>query len=210
MATYYGWRYSLLEFRHRLKEILLTARIVLKSKALRKPQTDSPIWIAMIDGETFHGGLCDRFKGIISLYAYCKYHKIPFRIKYIYPFKLEDYLSPALYDWRLKEGEYTDNPLYCNILYMRGEHLARRLLRERTNKQVHFYTNRDLLEQINEAFAEEEKFDWGKLYCELFEPGEVLKERISLIQNKLCIRGGVFGHRIPFSKPSWGFLGISL
>ncbi len=82
----------------------------------------------MIDRETFHGGMCDRFKGIISLYAYCKYLGKPFRIKYTYPFRLEDYLLPASYDWTLKDNEYTDNPLYCKILYMRGEHLATRLL----------------------------------------------------------------------------------
>lgn len=99
----------------------------------------------MVDGETFHGGLCDRFKGIISLYAYCKYRGLPFRIRYTYPFRLEDYLAPAAYDWTLREGEYTDNPLYSRILYMRGEHLAARLLTLNTRKQIHFYTNRDLL-----------------------------------------------------------------
>ncbi|MBM6857037.1 hypothetical protein [Caecibacteroides pullorum] len=189
MATYYGRKYRLLEFRHFFKELLLTIKIALKSKELNKPQAQSPIYIAMIDGQSFHGGMCDRFKGIISLYAYCKYHDIPFRIRYTYPFKLEDYLLPATYDWILKKNEYTDNPKYCRVLYMRGEHLAKRLLKLKTNKQVHYYSNRDCLEHINNAYTNgnknRRKFRWGELFCELFHPGPVLEERILSIKKEL-------------------------
>ena len=172
----------MLELRHLFKELLLTTKISFKSKELGRPKTESPVYVAMIDGEAFHGGMCDRFKGIISLYAYCKYLGKPFRIKYTYPFKLEDYLQPAAYDWRLKQGEYTDNPLYSRVLYMRGEHLATRLLSLKTKGQVHFYSNRDLLAHINETYAGPHRggqlFDWGELYCELFKPGPMLQERI--------------------------------
>lgn len=185
MATYYGRKYKLLELRHRLKEVILAARIMLKSDELGKPETARPLHVAMVDGESFHGGMCDRFKGIISLYAYCKYRAIPFRIRYTYPFKLEDYLSPAAYDWTLHEGEYTDNPLYSRILYMRGEHLATRLLKLNARKQIHFYSNRDCLPQINAACAGQNRlqgYDWGELYRELFKPGPVLAERIRSIK----------------------------
>lgn len=189
MATYYGRKYKLLELRHQLKELLLTIRIALKSKELSKPKTENPIYIAMVDGESFHGGMCDRFKGIISLYAYCKYLGKPFRIRYTYPFKLEDYLSPATYDWTLKEKEYTDNPIYCRILYMRGEHLATRLFKLKAKKQIHYYSNRDCLPQINDAYANgnENKccFNWGELFCELFNPGAILEERIKSIKKEL-------------------------
>lgn len=185
MATYYGRKYILLEFRHRLKEIWMAARIAMKSKSLGKPDMESTICIAMIDGEGYHGGLCDRFKGMVSLYAYCKYRHLPFRIKHTYPFKLEDYLLPATYDWRLREDEYTDNPLYSKILYMKGEHQARRLLNLRTRKQIHFYTNRDLLECINDAYAQGSRLDWGKLFRELFAPGPVLKERMAAVRKEL-------------------------
>lgn len=189
MATYYGRKYKLLELRHIFKELFMAIRIAFKSKELGKPQTERPVYIAMVDGESFHGGMCDRFKGIISLYAYCKYHKIPFRIRYTYPFRLEDYLSPAVYDWTLKENEYTDNPVYSRILYMRGEHLATRLLKLKTTRQVHFYTNRDCLAHINEAYARESEykkgFNWGELFGELFKPGVVLEERIKSIKKDL-------------------------
>ena len=187
MATYYGRKYKLLELRHRVKELFLATRIALKSKELRKPETEKPLYIAMVDGETFHGGMCDRFKGIISLYAYCKYRCLPFRIKYTYPLRLEDYLSPSTYDWTIKKGEYTDNPFYSRILYMRGEHLASRLLHLKTRKQIHFYTNRDCLTHINRAYATEGNppFEWGELYRELFKPGQILQERLEVIKKEL-------------------------
>lgn len=186
MATYYGKKYKLLEIRHKFKECLLGIKIVLKSKILNKPNTENPIYIAMIDGESFHGGMCDRFKGIITLYAYCKYRNIPFRIKYTYPFKLENYLSPASYDWILKENEYTDNPVYCRILYMRGEHLARRLLNLKSKKQIHFYSNRDCLSHINEAFKDKIKTkDWGELFRELFKPGTILEDHLESIKKDI-------------------------
>ncbi len=94
MATYYGRKYKLLELKHRFKECFLAARIMLKSESLGKPKGGKPACIAMVDGEAYHGGLCDRFKGIISLYAYCKCSGLPFRIRYTYPFRLEDYLAP--------------------------------------------------------------------------------------------------------------------
>lgn len=93
MATYYGRKYSLLELKHRFKELFLTTKIAFKSDSLGKPQTKEPLYIAMVDGEAYHGGMCDRFKGIITLYAYCN-QNLPFRIRYTYPFRLEDYLSP--------------------------------------------------------------------------------------------------------------------
>ena len=50
MATYYGRKYKMLELRHRLKELLLAARIALKSKELGKPVAGGPVYVAMIDG----------------------------------------------------------------------------------------------------------------------------------------------------------------
>ncbi len=183
MATYYGRKYRLVELKHSFKEVILSCKIASKSKTVGKPDMKNPVYVAMVDGSAVHGGMCDRFKGIITLYAYCKFHGIPFRIKYTHPFRLEDYLSPASYDWTLKENEYTDNPRYCRILYMRKEHLARRLLNLKTKKQVHFYGNRDCLAQVNEAFRS--AYDWGELFRELFKPCPVLEERIKSIQKEL-------------------------
>lgn len=189
MATLYKRKYKLLELKHTLKEFLLAYRIAVKSKAMAMPNSEKPLYIAIIDGTAKHGGMCDRFKGIITLYAYCKYNNLPFRIKYTYPFKLEDYLLPAEYDWRLKDNEYTDNPKYCRILYMRKEYLARRLLKLKTTKQIHFYSNRDCLDYINMAYStggdNGANFKWGDLFRELFKPNQDLNERIYRIKKEL-------------------------
>lgn len=190
MATYYGKKYRLLEIKHLFKEFILSYKIALKSKTTGRPKTSRPVYIAMVDGTAVHGGMCDRFKGIITLYAYCKHSGVPFRIKYTFPFRLEDYLSPAAYDWILKENEYTDNPRYIRILYMRKEYLARRLMKLKTNKQVHFYGNRDSLQYINDAYNSchgetENDMKWGELFRELFKPNSVLEERIKSIKKDL-------------------------
>lgn len=189
MSTSYKLKYKLLELKHILKEFFLLNRIALKSSTTAKPFPERPLYIAIIDGTAKHGGMCDRFKGIITLYAYCKYNNLPFRIKYTYPFNLEDYLLPAEYDWTLKENEYTDNPKYCRILYMRKEYLARRLLKLKTMKQIHFYSNRDCLDYINQAYSSEREsasyFKWGDLFHELFRPNQDLKNRIDQIKSEL-------------------------
>ncbi len=185
MATSIRRKYFLLELRHRIKEVILNLIIPLKSSCIHKPRNLTKSFVAIIDGSATHGGMCDRFKGIITLYAYCKHNNLPFRIKYTYPFRLEEYLSPAVYDWTLKD-DYTDNPLYCRILYMRKEYLARRLLKLHTERQVHFYGNRDSLEYINKAYADSGvQYKWGNLFRELFKPTPILEEKINQVKKVL-------------------------
>lgn len=73
--------------------------------------------------------------------------------------------------------------------------MARRLLRLRTGRQVHFYTNRDLLRPINDAFPGHEPPGWGRLFCELFRPAPVLQERIDAIKREWGVgqTGGYVG-----------------
>ena len=185
MRKLYGKEYKHLETKNLFRELFLGLRIFIKSRNTNKSKAKN-IHIAMIDGETYHGGMCDRFKGIITLYAYCKYKNLPFRIKYTYPFRLEDYLSPTAYDWTLKENEYTDCPLYCRTLYMRREHLGRRLIRLKSKKQIHFYSNLDCLPHINEAFKDyTDTKTWGELFKELFKPATILEERLKSIKKEI-------------------------
>lgn len=189
MTTCSGKKYRFLELRHLLKEKILSLRIALTSGKLNKPEGEKALHIAMIDGRTMHGGMCDRFKGIISLYAYCKFHNLPFRVLYNHPFRLEKILAPNEYDWILKEKEYSDNPLFIRILYMRKEYKARRLLCLKSKRQIHFYTNRDMLPVLNESFKEGDKdfqpYDWGELFKELFKPGEELERRIESLKSHI-------------------------
>lgn len=61
--------------------------------------------VYLCDGRTVAGGLADRFKGMLSLYALCYEAGYDFRVCYTSPFRLADYLLPADYDWRIDPAE---------------------------------------------------------------------------------------------------------
>jgi hypothetical protein len=75
----------------------------------RRSTIDEHIIIYMADGRYLHGGFADRLRSILTDYRYCRDHSIRFAINFTFPFKLEDYLEPAAYDWRLQPGELTYN-----------------------------------------------------------------------------------------------------
>ena len=120
------------------------------------------------------GGMVDRFKGMISTYAWCKQRNVDFRIRHIYPFELADYLEPAKCDWRLKEGEYTTCIWDASLMRARGEYGRRLVRKSLSQKQIHYYGNRDFLYYINETG--DTNYTWGELFHELFCPGEKLAE----------------------------------
>lgn len=177
--------YRILEIRHTLKERIMAYKLAARDKSFSMAEGNSNLVVAMVDGSSYHGGLCDRFKGIVSIYAFCKKKNIPFRIRYTYPFRLEDYLEPASYDWVLKDGEFTANPRRIRILYMRGEYRARRMLGFSSDKQVHFYGNRDLLGILNSHLGEVTEYDWGTLFRELFRPGQEMRSQLDYLHREI-------------------------
>lgn len=143
-------------------------------RKVRMPER--PMVVFMVDRYFYSGGMADRFKGAVTAYAYCKQRGIDYRICYEYPFNLSDYLSPASYDWRLKDGEFTDCIMDSTLMYARAEH-GRRLLRKKFgNRQLHFYGNYNNLELLNKKGGTDYK--WGELFRELFRPGKALEEAL--------------------------------
>lgn len=137
-----------------------------------------------VDGSGFHGGLCDRFKGIVSLYAFCKAIHRPFRIHYIFPFDLQDYFLPGVYDWRLRTEELSCNFLNSRLLRIIGDANINRLLKEsRTNRQLHVNANRDIVALINERFGT--KFSWSSLWSELFIPCDFLQKQMKTYREQI-------------------------
>ena len=51
-------------------------------------------YIFMVDGKVGHGGMFDRLKGAISVYAISIVQQKDFRIYFDYPFELQKYLEP--------------------------------------------------------------------------------------------------------------------
>lgn len=127
--------------------------------------------ISCVDGRMQHGGMCDRFKGIVSTYCFCKMHSLPFRINYTCPFDLADYLAPNFYDWRLKEGEYSTSYQNAEVLRLTGEPDPWRYRVPKTT-QIHVYANRDSVK------LQDPEADWGSLFKELFRPAPVLKKEL--------------------------------
>ena len=151
-----------------------------------------PIWGAFgsgnmivfeVDGSGFHGGLCDRFKGIVSLYAFSKAIRCDFRIKYDYPFHLEDYFLPGSYDWRLRPGELSHNILNSRLMRLIGDSGIDRLKRSQTNCQLHVNANHDVVELINEQYGVH--YEWKTLWSELFQPRETLLRRMYTSQKEI-------------------------
>ena len=163
------YRVKYMPYWHRLREI------VWRFKWFRKKNDSCKFHglISSIDGRMWHGGMCDRFKGIISTYLYCKINNIPFRINYNFPFNLSDYVVPNKYDWRLREGEYSESFFNAEVLNNVGEDKIR--YRKSSKRQIHVYANRDYLSQLDIAA------DWGKLYKELFKPSKKLEQALNNI-----------------------------
>jgi hypothetical protein len=130
--------------------------------------------IMMIDGRFPHGGLTDRLRGCLSVYSYCKQHKIPFYIHFIYPFNLKDCLVPNVYDWAIAstdiDYEYPQSTpvvLDCFDAILEGlfdKLLLNRFVLRGISSNYHIYSN-----------AHFHKKSYSELFHELFKPANELQ-----------------------------------
>lgn len=127
--------------------------------------------VAMFDGTVNQGGLCDRLWGAVSVYNYCKRNDIPYKLNFVQPFHLLDYLEPNLTDWRIGINEISYNkdeavPIVVKCLgYGREDDLS--VIGNCDEKQVHVYTN-----------AHSYKKEFGEKFNELFRPAKILQQAI--------------------------------
>ena len=138
--------------------------------------------IVMVDGKYVHGGLSDRIRGITSIYHFCKDHQIPFYLNYTYPFKMEDYLEPNLYNWKIAQQEISYHPEESEPVILTLDQVPsklhrlylNRLLQKHPKKQLHIYTN-TLLEDRH----------YSKDFEELFKPSKRLQKSLTEHANQL-------------------------
>lgn len=133
-------------------------------------------YVFMVDGRIPHGGMFDRLKGLITIYAIAKSKNIPFCIHFIYPFRLEKYLCPNSYDWRIKDEDMIYHYPESRPVIAYGEINNPQRLLKKWKGQVHFYYGYNSLAEVNEHFHTH--YDWGELYRELFRPTPYLKQYI--------------------------------
>ena len=79
---------------------------------------DSKKVVCVFDGRIKHGGLADRLRGIISTYQICKQFGIDFKICFIHPFNLENYLIPNKIDWKIKYENLNRNLCNTKVCYL--------------------------------------------------------------------------------------------
>ncbi len=133
--------------------------------------------VAIVDGSTFHGGLTDRWKGIISLYAIAKATGREFKIHYIYPFDLTEFQISATYNWIMPTNDLSQNIFSTYLLRITGDPTIKRLQNLPKNKQIHVYANRDCIELINQTYGT--NFTWSGLFNELFRPSPLLQNKLN-------------------------------
>lgn len=152
-------------------------RGIKRYRAKKRVHPEKQLLIFCVDGTTFHGGLCDRFKGAVTLFHYCLCKNIQFRINYMSPFELTGFLLPNEYDWQLSENEeITSHVLEAKYLNILNKGNVKQLIKLNTKRQIHAYTNLDFVEALNQHYKT--NYNWGELFKKLFKPTEELTEKI--------------------------------
>ena len=139
--------------------------------------------VSMIDGKTIHGGLSDRFLGIVSVYRYCKIHKIDFRLHFNSPYNIEEFLVPNKVDWKISPDKISYNireakPRYISLVSLDRDKMINhfnKILTHTGNSQLHVYSNA-------RAFKDKE---FHKLFFELFKFSPLLEEALNTHINRI-------------------------
>lgn len=137
----------------------------------------SPKNVLMVDDRVQHGGMFDCLKGIVTIYAISKAQHKDFRIHFISPFHLEDYLCPNEYDWRLGVDTLEYRFPVSRPIFAYGEFAHPRRLWKNRRGQTHFYYGYNSLDKVNAHF--DTQYEWSQLYKELFSPHPHLQELIN-------------------------------
>ena len=149
--------------------------------------------IICFDGFSQHGGLVDRLKGIISFYEASKLTGFEFKIYHQFPYQLEVFLEPNLYDWNATEADmkwhfFKTKFLYC-MLDFKLNPIA--FLQNTKNQKIFVYNNIDYLEKIfPKATKEQLQTIWANAFHTLFKKSEFLQQQINsynLKQPRLAI-----------------------
>lgn len=144
---------------------------------------EKPLYVFMADGKRNHGGMFDRIKGMLTVYAVAKAHRADFRICFTSPFLLSDYLLPNMYDWRVEEDELCYNYPLSRPLIVYGEYSHPDRLLRRRRGETHVYYGYDSIDKVNERYGT--AYTVSGLYKELFRPNERLQERLDTLNERL-------------------------
>lgn len=137
--------------------------------------------IICFDGNFPHGGLVDRFKGIISFYEISKILNFDFKLFFNHPFELKNFLLPNKVDWKINDNELNYFVFSTKILYLMNDFKANPLevIKKTKAKTIIVYCNVDYLPLLYIDKNEEElNRIWRKNFLELFKISNFLKEKL--------------------------------
>ena len=157
-------------------------KIELSKYYLRFPKNKKyPFYVFNIDGRVHHGGLADRLKSIVVIYAYCKVHDKKFKINFTFPFRLENILLPNKYDWIISEGDLSDSLLDTKII---TSYIGELNIKIHNNRQVHIYNfGGGYLDKFNAKYNTD--YTVSSIFNDLFKHNNVLKNRLENLKNKI-------------------------
>lgn len=135
------------------------------------------------DGRFPHGGMFDRLKGAISVYAASQCVGREFKISFTHPFDLRDYLEPNEYDWTIDEVELVIGWPAARPVFMYGEFANPIRLVKKCSCESHFYYGYNSLDWLNERYDKD--FEFGALYKQLFKPTARLQKYIDMYKAEI-------------------------
>lgn len=169
------------EFDATVRSMLMKRRTA-KGNMNSKASLKAP-YIFMADGRIPHGGMFDRLKGAITIYAIAESLAKDFRIDWTYPFDLRKYLEPNTYDWRIDENNMRWGWFNHNVVIAYGEIENPSRLWDMRRKETHFYYGYNSLDKVNVHFDKD--YDWGTLYRELFRPTLYLQKYLDYYRQEI-------------------------
>ena len=135
------------------------------------------------DGRFPHGGMFDRLKGAISVYAASLCIDREFKISFTHPFDLRDYLEPNEYDWTIDEGDLVKGWPAARPIFMYGEFANPVRLAKKRSCESHLYYGYNSLDWLNKRYGK--NFEFGALYKHLFKPTARLQRYIDMYKAEI-------------------------
>lgn len=131
--------------------------------------------ICIFEGASIAGGLADRLRGIVSVYSVCKELNVDFKLFFVEPFNLENYLVPNEYDWRIDRSDINYSLESTTLLILdttedskyqrkkQHDYLYKKI--KQASDQIHVYSNASFSYDLN----------YKNLFHELFKPSTRLQ-----------------------------------
>ena len=145
-----------------------------------------PWVVSVFCGNVSGGGLVDRLRGVVSTYQVCRSLGEPFKLSFTHPFRLEEYLEPNTYDWRISADELSFHSAETIAIIsdtltdspderQRQRALIAQQIKANPTQQKHVYTNAAFC--YDHGFADD--------FHALFRPSQRLQTHLDAIQQQI-------------------------